>query len=335
VAISEKRKSSMRSFMCCWLVVVASTAVSIAADTPEKELVTAGEFVKIYDPSVGEQKPWYINDHCFIYGDEGKWHLFGITHEEPANPLDERNFAHATAGTLLQQPWDKQPFALSVATDAPWLERHLWAPHVIKHDGLYYMFYCGGDNDSSKYKIHLATSPDLKTWTRHPKNPMVVDGIDARDPFILRQGDHWLMYYTATSKPEGGNHVVACVSSKDLVTWGDKKVVFTDPTIGTFGGPTESPVVVQRGKEYYLFIGPRPGYHDSDVFVSTDPLHWDIENKVGHFPAHAAEVIRDCDGKWYISRAGWGAGGVFLAPLTWHDGLDEAETNMPAPAAKQ
>lgn len=321
-------------FTASVLAALAVFAMPLRADEPQsaggKTLVEAGQFEKIYDPNVGEKEAWYINDHCFIYG-EGKWHLFGITRQEPADPMHEIDFAHATASKLLQRPWDKQPFAFSVAKEKPWSEVHLWAPFVVFHDGTYYMFYCAGDADHTKYKLHLATSKDLKTWTRHPKNPMVVDGYDARDPFIMRRGGEWFMYYTANSDPKQGNHVVACVRSSDLVTWGDKKVVYVDPTKGTFGGPTESPFVVRRGEKYYLFVGPRPDYNGTDVFVSDDPLHWSIENKVGHFNSHAAEVVRDLDGKWYISRAGWGQGGVYLAPLTWRDDLDEAETNFPPP----
>jgi len=54
------------------------------------------------------------------------------------------------------------------------------------------------------------------------------------------------------------------------------------------------------------------------VFVSDDPFAWDIEDKVGSIASHAAEVVRDADGKWYISRCGWGRGGVYLAPLDWN-----------------
>jgi beta-fructofuranosidase len=193
------------------------------------------------------------------------------------------------------------------------------------------MFYCAGDQDHTRYKIHLATSRDLFTWTRHPANPMVVDGYDARDPFVMRVGHTWVLYYTATSAPSGGHHVVACVMSTDLVHWGGKKVVYTDPDVGTYGGPTESPFVVRRGSSYYLFVGPRPEYDGTDVFVSHDPFSWSIADKVGHFPAHAAEVVRDTDGKWYVSRAGWGERGLYLAPLTWSDGEDDADTSMPAP----
>ncbi|MDO8684570.1 MAG: glycosyl hydrolase family 32 [Armatimonadota bacterium] len=281
-------------------------------------LVTAGKFVKIYDPSVGEQEKWYINDHCFIRGANGMWHLYGITHAEPANPLDEDNFAHAIAMSLTQSPWDKKPFALSVDWQV-WNERHLWAPHIVFHKGIYYMFYCAGDKDSTKYKIHLATSRDLWVWKRHPKNPMVVDGFDARDPFVLRVGDQWVMYYTATSDPSGGYHIVACRTSKDLITWGERKVVFTFPEKGTFGGPTESPFVVRRGEYYYLFCGPRDGYRGTAVYRSKDPFHWNKDDEAGLIKSHAAEVIQDTDGKWYISHCGWGQGGVYLAPLYWRD----------------
>ena len=305
------------------LCLLLLPAVAFAAEKPKKVLVESGDFVKIYDPSVGEKERWYINDHCFIRGEDGIWHLFGITHIEPADPMNEHNFAHATAKTLLQRQWDKQPFALTVAKEAPWNEAHLWAPHVIRHDGTYYMFYCAGDADHTKYKIHLATSQDLKTWTRHPKNPMVVDGFDARDPFVMRDGDRWRMYYDATSAPQGGNHIVATVTSDDLVSWKDRKVVYTDRSTGTYGGPTESPFVVKRGDRYYLFIGPYGGYDKTVVLASNDPLHWKIEDKVGEIPAHAAEVVQDKDGKWYISRAGWGRGGVYLAQLVWKDEEDK------------
>jgi beta-fructofuranosidase len=58
--------------------------------------------------------------------------------------------------------------------------------------------------------------------------------------------------------------------------------------------------------------------------VSDDPFGWRLEDKVGDIAAHAAEVVRETDGKWYVSRCGWKEGGLYLAPLCWHDGLDEA-----------
>lgn len=296
-------------------------------------LVGAGEFRKIYDPGAGEAEPWYINDHCFIRSREGLWHMFGITHAEPLNPMDEKHLAHATAPSLVDGPWRKEPFALSSEYER-WGEHHLWAPHVVYHDGTYFMFVCVGGPSPSKYRIHLATSKDLWNWTRHAKNPVVIDGYDARDPNILWDGDRWVMYYTATSKPQGGSHVVACRTSDDLVTWSERVDAFTDTETGTFGGPTESPFVVRRGRSYYLFIcnnDRRAGYDSTDVFRSYDPYRFTLEDKVGTIGAHAAEVIRDVDGLWYVSRCGWGRGGVYLAPLLWEDGEDDDDTSLPPP----
>lgn len=314
------------------IIMPSQAQVTVPSDSLNTG-VSAGKFRKVYDPSIGEKNDWYINDHCFIRGADGTWHMYGITHAEPLNPMDEKHFAHASAKKLTQEPWQKHPFALSWSPEDQ--ERHLWAPYVLEHKGTYYMYYCAGGPKNSEYRIHLATSKDLIKWTRHPENPMLIDGFDARDPMVVRVGDKWVMYYTANSEPTGGNHVVAFVTSNDLVHWHNKGVAFTDPTTGTFGGPTESPFVVRRGPYWYLFIGPREGYNGTDVFRSKDPFRWDISQKVGHIPSHAAEVIRDTDGKWYVSRAGWGEGGLYLAPLKWNDGQDDAETSMPPPKKKR
>lgn len=294
------------------------------------EGLKVGEYFQIYDPSINEPNKWYINDHCFIRGGNGLWHLFGITHKEPALPMDERNFAHATAQSLTQKGWKKEPFALSY--DPNQGEVHLWAPHIIYQDGTYYMFYCAGAKDHRKYRINLATSKDLYSWEKHPANPVLVDGYDARDPYIFRLGDKWIMYYTATSTPAGGNHIVATRTSTDLIHWDDKKVVFVDPSKGTWGGPTESPTVVRRGSFYYLFIGPRDDYRCTSAYRGNDPFNWTLEDQVAKINSHAAEVVRDVDGKWYVSHCGWGQGGVYLAPLEWNDGIDENDTSMPVPS---
>jgi arabinan endo-1,5-alpha-L-arabinosidase len=285
-----------------------------------------GKFNKIYDPSEGEKDRWYINDHTFIRAEDGQWHLFGITHREPANAQQEKFLAHATAHDLMG-PWKKRSSVLSV--DEKKNETVVWAPYVLRHAGLYWMYYCAGGKDHRKYHIHLATSPDLWNWKRHPANPMVADGYDARDPMVLPFGDHasgnhasgnqWLLYYCATSTPEGGNHTVKVAASRDLSHWANPREVFRDAEAGTFGGPTESPFVVARNEKYYLFVCTNRGYNETAVYASETPFHWDAANLVGKFPAHAAEVIQTADGKWFVSRAGWGQGGVYLAELTWED----------------
>lgn len=292
--------------------------------------LSAGAFELVYDPSIGESEPWYVNDHTFVRDSTDTWHLIGITHAEPFAPFDEVHLAHATAPAL-HGPWTKQPFALSA--DASAGETHLWAPHVITDDdGLYWMFYCAGGSTKHEYRIHAATSHDCRSWTRHGANPLVVDGYEARDPMILRVDDRWIMYYTATSEPTGGHFIVAAAESDDLVHWHGRHEVYRDRSTGTMAGPTESPFVVEHDGRFHLLIGPdfedllaegvsgrwdEPSYRRTRVLVSDDPLAFDARNQVAVIDAHAAEVILDESGRWWVSHCGWGQGGVHLAPLSW------------------
>jgi beta-fructofuranosidase len=280
------------------------------------DLVTAGPFTPIYDPGADRGAPWYINDHTLIRDDTGRWHLFGITHAEPADPDNEVEFAHATAPALAG-PWTTEPHALRV--DPDYGETHLWAPFVVRSDaGEYCMFYAGGGADHTAAQLNLATSADLFHWTRRPAGPLFTDGYDARDPMIRRLDAGWIMYYCATSTPAGGNHIVAYRTSPDLLTWSEPGVAYRDRSVGTLAGPTESPFVVAHGGWWYLFLGPRPDYVGTDVLRSADPRSFRIEDKVGHIAAHAAEVVSDA-GQWWITSCGWGQGGVFIAPLRFHD----------------
>ena len=126
------------------------------------------------------------------------------------------------------------------------------------------------------------------------------------------------MYYTCNSSPEGGYHTVAAVFSDDLVSWKGKKEVFISDMSGTCGGPCESPFVIKYKDKYLLFIGPYGAYsgdyNDTAVYVSDDPLYFSKENIVGRIPSHAAEIM-EINGNLYITRCGWGEGGVYLAPL--------------------
>jgi sucrose-6-phosphate hydrolase SacC (GH32 family) len=281
---------------------------------PKEPPLRVGAFTRVFDPSAGESTRWYINDHSFVRAEDGTWHLFGITHEEPASPLEEKFFVHATARDL-KGPWRKHDPVIHFEPLAG--ETHVWAPHVIRHDGSYWMFYCAGGASHSQYRIHLALSDNLFQWRRHPTNPLILDGFDARDPMVMPFEGGWILYYTATSTPEGGHHVVYAMTSPDLVHWSGRREVFRSRETGTYGGPTESPFVVSRNGRHYLFVCTNAPYNTSAVYESDNPLAWRSEDLVAEFPAHAAEVIVTPEDRWFVSRCGWGQGGLYLAPLTW------------------
>ena len=285
-------------------------------------------------PSFTNNPKWHINDHCFIQSEEGTWHMFGIMYPDPGSgDMSHVNyFGHASAEHLLQIPWTEEepPFYETLSPGDV-----LWAPHIVEHDGIYYMFYCGGGENTS-FKICLTTSDDLITWSE--RQVLFTDGYQARDPMVLyvEEIQKWVMYYCATEFSVGGNFVVFCKTSEDLYHWDEKQIVYRDLHTGTGYGPTESPFVVNRGDYYYLFIGPRPydhptetlenwehpGYCGTDVFRSTVWNNWTNADFVGWFDAHAPEIVHDGEGHWYASHCGVLQGGLYIRQMNWLDGIN-------------
>ncbi len=204
-----------------------------------------------------------------------------------------------------------------------------WAPSVIYHDRRYYMFY-------GPAPTRLATSDELNHWM---ENPIYLHDapLDAahRDHFVLEvEPGRWLMYATGISNRYG---VVSVFESTDLIQW--RFVRYALETAGRAPlnppwGATESAFVVHIDGAYYLFVTYTDcqiqNYHNTLVFRSEDPTDFgtytgdnDADGVVATLFAHAPEVIRDDDGRWYITTAGWRnydtpvEGGVAVAELVW------------------
>lgn len=267
-----------------------------------------GPFQRVYRP-VGTR---YLNDHTLTREPDGRWHLFGITHDSEGDPSREMSFLHASAPALLG-PWSDEGDALH--SQPP--EESLWAPFVLPTGaGRWSMFYYGNTPD---HRVLRAESADLHRWERSASSAP-----GGRDPFLLRVGAVWYLYSVgADEHREIGQIVVS--ESRDLLRWTMPTVALADPVAAFGWGNLESPVVVRRGEEFYLFVtrtseSPHD-YARTMVFASTDPTRFAWE-PVTEIMAHAAEVIED-GGGWFITSAGWTARmgerwrGLSIAPLAW------------------
>lgn len=293
--------------------------------------VRTGRFERVYDAAQGQHVAWHVNDHALVEGPDGTWHMFGIAFPESGH-TGEQFLSHATAPSL-HGPFVTEAPVLSA--DPDYGETHLWAPHVVEHEGTWYMFYAGGGPDDANAIMCVATSTDLWHWERDPDGALFADGWEARDPMVLRVGDEWVMYYCATENQRFSRRVVACRTSADLRSWGERRIVYEAPQYGDVAGDTESPFVVEHDGAYYLFVGPTGGYEggyhsysSTDVIRSDDPFRFDRDDRVGRIRVHAPEVVRH-DGRWWVTHSGVGQNGLYLAELD----LDATETRTGVRAA--
>lgn len=105
--------------------------------------------------------------------------------------------------------WELTDPILFPADGAPWEHGGLYRPNLIEQDGVFYLFYNAktdalpkSDGGGWHEQSGVATSRDLKSWTRYDGNPILRNGgpdsWDARfasNPFVVHHKDLWGMYY--------------------------------------------------------------------------------------------------------------------------------------------
>ncbi len=133
----------------------------------------------------------------------GAWHAYpSAGYEEGAAVI-----GLAWSDDLLH--WDLTDPILFPQDGAPWEHGGLYRPNLIEHDGLYYLYYNAKTDPLPKSngggwheQSGVATSRDLKHWTRYGGSPILRNGghdaWDARfasNPFVVQHNHLWGMYY--------------------------------------------------------------------------------------------------------------------------------------------
>lgn len=251
---------------------------------------------------------------------DGYYHLFFIRNNTSMNAdSTETDFGHAISTDLFH--WTQLPIATAVDR-GEWDNQHLWAPHVFRHDGLWWMFYTGVSDWPGEFegtqRTGLAVSADLGSWTRlvdpifdgsrtswawwKPLSPVPA----FRDPFVMPDPaapGHWLMYQTASYAADTAATVVGVATSDgDLMQWNDLKPLLITWRVYSYNTLTESPHVFEHDGLWYLFVTTNAGqplsFYTSNDPVG-DPLQWTyrgrLRNMLGYDTStwFASEYFRD------------------------------------------
>lgn len=248
-------------------------------------------------PALNEALPYLheINDHTVFQDADGVWHLWACVRHTPVG----RCLVNWRSDTLADSPWELTGQIIRCDRDAgesnvDWNgQEFLQSPYVVRHEGIWHMFYGGYDTGLSscgrsttdyaaaEKQICLMTSSDGRSWIRHKNSEgfsRVFYGPGAtRDEFLIRINGLWHMYYTGHLNCNVHREAILCRTSSDLIHWSDWAVVhYADETHRIHKG-CESPVVVERGGYFYLFrsggyVG--DGNGSTSVFRSEDPLNF-------------------------------------------------------------
>lgn len=250
---------------------------------------------------------------------DGAWHLWSCvrgTHEG----REGRLFYRWEGRDLLAPDWTPRGIAMRAETAAGETAGGLQAPFVLREPGgSYRMFY--GD----WVRICSATSADGREFARRydasGSTGLFSEGptSNSRDPMVLRDGDRYIAYYTAYVNGRGS---VYARTSRDLVTWGDSRVVSVGGAAGSGPWSSECPFVVHRPEAgmYYLFRTQRYGTDaQTTVYRSPDPLDFGVDDdrhRLLTLPVAAPEIIEH-EGRSYIAALRPGLDGIRIARLAW------------------
>lgn len=250
---------------------------------------------------------------------DGTWQLWSCIRHTKCGGCT-RLFYRWEGKALTDRDWTPKGIAMEADTALGETHGGMQAPHVVKYNDLYYMAYGDWVN------ICFATSIDGKNFKRvirpNGKTGAFSEGpaANTRDPMLLRIGNLWHCYYTASS-PNNTLGYISCRTSPDLQNWGPSCVVCYGGMVGDGRWITECPHVVSPEPGwFYLFRNQYYGTRQMNfVYRSKNPLHFCIDDDskmVCALPVAAPEIIH-YKGQYYMAALNPGLDGIRIARLSW------------------
>jgi len=225
-----------------------------------------------------------------IVEDNGQWVIYVYTWDSASNPSSSvigRIMSAIPTGPWIagaepqkypSVPWtaEAEP-VLKPGKDGDWDDRQVLAPHVLKTETGYIMYY-SGVGSSGIQQIGMATSRDGIQWTKYddaattekpyaesdpvfqPGDPGDWDSGWVHQPRVFQTLDGWVMFYRGTADKNGLIMKLGVATGKDGIHW-DRSPL----------NPLLKPSDVS-GAQYFWFTN--LVYHDDSYF-----LFWEVDKR--------------------------------------------------------
>jgi predicted GH43/DUF377 family glycosyl hydrolase len=168
----------------------------------------------------------------------GCWVLYFYTWDAisfPSSSVIGRTTECVIGPAIAKWTTDLEPI-LKPGPAGDWDEKQVLAPHVLKTDSGYLMYY-SGVGASGTQQIGMATSSDGAHWTKY-NDPATVDkpyaesdpvfqpgekgtwdGAWVHQPRVFQTSEGWVMIYRGTSDNRGSNMKLGLATSTDDIDW--------------------------------------------------------------------------------------------------------------------
>ena len=132
-----------------------------------------------------------------------KGRFLGASHSYPNAGYEEGPAVIGLCWSRDLKHWDLDGVVLKPEDGAEWERGGLYKPCLVESDGRYFLFYNAKNPGRGWHEqTGVATSTDLKTWTRFEGNPILANGGAgagderfASDPCVVTNGPQWAMFY--------------------------------------------------------------------------------------------------------------------------------------------
>ncbi|MFO7904444.1 MAG: hypothetical protein ACQESR_10225 [Planctomycetota bacterium] len=322
-AIARRTRHFFQAFRasCLLLLIPAGQVVADDFDMPQID----GDWWQVAgNPDLGEytsekQQPV---DFGIWQAADGTWQIWSCIRGTKCGG-NTRLFHRWEGKRLTDTDW--MPMGIAMEADPSLGESvgGLQAPHVIKENGEYLMFY--GDWG----RICLAESTDGKKFTRvlnERGQPDLFSGPydNTRDPMVMKHDGKYYCYYMGHKKDAKIQSAIFCRTSTDRSTWSDAVMVSGGGSPATqdrwYGGDAECPFVLARDGAFYLFRNQRYGPTNLNTqYRSEDPLDFGVDDDskiIGTLPVAAPEIVLH-GGRCFIAALKRDLGGIRIARLKW------------------
>ncbi len=163
---------------------------------------------------------------------------------------------------------------------AAWEQGGLYKPCLVEEHGTFYLFYNAKTHNLPKREgggwreqIGLATSRDLKHWTRSPLNPIIPNGPPgswddrfASDPCVVRWRHQWaIFYYGLSSRDRKARDLLAMGHTPDHPQKTGTILVDAGPPGSVDDDFAHKPSVIAWQGDFYHFYTAVSGRYPHDV----------------------------------------------------------------------